>query len=99
MELKNFIKNVLVEIIEGVDEASEDSLRGFNLSSVQGSRTIEFDIAVTAESESNLATGAGIKVLGLLKADANGKEKTKKSEISRIQFGVNVDTQTKEEKE
>ena len=97
MELKEFIKKVIADAIQAVDEISADSIREVKLTSKQEKRTIEFDVAVTAEENISASGGAGVKVLNLLKAGAEIGSETKNSTVSRISFGVDVASQTKVE--
>ena len=98
MELKEFVKNVLIEIDEAISEARNRTNRDISFSSGKdGKRTVEFDIAVTVESENEKGGGGGIKIFS---ADVGGKVSAinKNSTVSRIYFGVDIDALTKEER-
>lgn len=99
MELKQFIKTALQEIVEAVDEVSSSAKRGMRVIGSQQQRCIEFDIAVTVEKASEQSGKAGIKVWELLEGGGELKRNTKDSEVSRICFGVEVDGMTKEEQD
>lgn len=97
MELKEFIKSVLTDVVGAVEETRINSSRDMRLYRSQNERTIEFDIAVTVE-ESQGGTGrAGIKVFQLIEGGGEVSEQVKNSTVSRIKFGVDIDTVTKEE--
>ena len=90
MELKEFVKNTLTQIADGVQEAINASEgKGYIVSPTSGSRkesTIHFDLAV--ESEQN--GGANIKVLS-----GNVKERT----ANRVTFDVDMVLPSKATKE
>lgn len=97
MELKEFISKVILDIVEAVDESGEKSKRNLLLQGNDSNRTIEFDIAVSAEN-TNTATGkAGIKVLEFAEAGGNIEKENKNSTVTRIKFGISVSAWTKDE--
>jgi hypothetical protein len=94
MELREFVKQSLVDIVAGVSESMNDISqlggkvnRSFN--EREATQDIIFDVAVTA-SESMTGTGTGgIKVMGMGiegELSADGKQ----SITSRLQFKVPV---------
>ena len=98
MNLKDFVKNVLVDLNDAVDEARGKPLnRNVQFSQNEQRRTIEFDIAVTAEERGSKQGGGGVRVLQL--ADIGGKtSKTKTNTVvSRITFGLYIDPLTHQE--
>ena len=101
MELKNFIKKALSDIVQAVDETSEESRRKITLEKTAETRTVEFDVAVTVDEgtdiEGEVAGKVGIKVVALLEGKGKIVRETKNSRVSRVKFGVNVKTLTKEE--
>jgi hypothetical protein len=97
MELKQFVKNALKDLVDAVEEARNESARDMNLTSSQDNRTVEFDIAVTVEDATNSSGKAGIKVFQIIEGGGNISKELKNSEVSRIKFGVNIDSLTKEE--
>ena len=58
---------------------------------------MEFDIAVSVEDTDAKSGKAGIKVLQFAEAGGDISKETKNSTVSRIKFGINVDTATKAE--
>lgn len=99
MELKDFIKNALVGIVEGVDEANEshDRFRMFgftsHLSGVSG-EVVEFDVSVVVDEtkEGSKKAGAGIKVINLFTGDisAEDKKKEQNQNVNKLKFKVFV---------
>ena len=91
MELKEFIKKSLVDIIQGVQESTNESGKRINLSADNRSaRMVEFDIAVSVENIDAKEGKAGIRVLEFVQAGANISNEIKNSTVSRIRFGVSV---------
>ena len=99
MELKEFVKKVLVDLVDAVEEARSASSRDMHLASEQQTRTVEFDIAVSVEDSSGATGKAGINVLKFAEAGGQISEQTKNSTVSRVQFGVNVNYYTKNEEQ
>lgn len=97
MQIKDFVKSVLLELNEAVDEARQQTSRDITFTNTDGKRTVEFDIAVTAEDTTDANGKAGVKVLSFVEAGGNLARGSKNSTVSRIQFGVNVNTLTKSE--
>lgn len=100
MQLKEFIKNALQDIINGVEDVRTDSVRDVRLTSnKEKDQTVEFDIAVTVESNNSTEAGGGIKVFQVIQAEGAMTMETKNSSITRIKFGVHVEPLTKDERE
>jgi hypothetical protein len=97
MELKEFVKSVLKDVIDAVEETRQESLRDMHLDSGKEQRTFEFDIAVTVEDATKGTGKAGIKVFQLIEGGGEISKEAKNSSISRIRFGVYVDRWTKKE--
>jgi len=98
MELKAFVKSVLKDVVEAVDESSRDLPRTMHLAQTSIERTMEFDVAVTAEDSGKDSLGLGVKVLHFVKAGGDTASEFKNSTVSRIKFGISIDTQTKHER-
>jgi hypothetical protein len=62
-------------------------------------RTIEFDIAVSAEETDQKSGKDGIKVLQFAEAGGDISKDNKNSTVSRIIFGLRIEPSTKEEHE
>lgn len=99
MELKEFVQNVLVEINEAVDEARQGTSRDIYFDESKSSRTVEFDIAVTASDKIDGKGKAGIKVLTFAQAGGEIAQQTTNSTVSRVQFGLHISSDTKEERQ
>jgi hypothetical protein len=98
MELKEFISKVISDTIQAVDESSQSASHDVNLASRTDRRTIEFDVAVSAEEKTTAEGKAGVKVLAFMEAGGNIGSESKNSTVSRITFGVDVSTLTKIER-
>lgn len=89
MRLKDFIKTVIVDIEQGVNEAARETQRHTFLKNMDFKGTkdegIEFDVAVTSSAEASGKVGAEVLSLG---AKAEGK--LSNEEVSRVRFKVNV---------
>lgn len=97
MELKDFIKHTLLDIVTGVEEANKEKSR-FHLSShihdKQGSgQKVEFDVSVMITASSENDTQGGIKV-AFVNIGANIGKELKEAEINqnihKIKFDVFV---------
>ena len=97
MELQNFIKDIVVQLNNAVDEASILVSRGVRFSDNDKTRTIEFDIAITSESTKNAKGKSGIRVLEFAEVGGNLERSNKNSSVSRIKFGLRIDPFTKQE--
>ena len=98
MELKEFVKNVLLDLDQAVTEANSASAREIRFKGVKEQRTaVEFDVAVTVESTNTTEGGGGIKVLRIIEAGANASNEFKNSTVSRVSFGVDISERTKAE--
>jgi len=97
MNIQEFVKNVLVDIDKAVEEARKESRRDISFSNTKDQRTVEFDIAVAVEENNSVSGKAGIRVLQLIEGGGDISKENKNSTVSRIKFGVHIDTMTKEE--
>ena len=98
MELKEFVKSVIKDVVDAVEETRRESSRDMHLASHKDSnQTVEFDIAVTVEDNTTGSGKAGIKVFQLIEGGGEVSREAKNSSISRIKFGVYISTITKEE--
>jgi hypothetical protein len=97
MELKDFIKDILTQINAAVDEARTETSRDIKFSDKGNARTVEFDIAVSAENSDSKEGKAGIKVLEFAQAGGNISKTSKNSTVSRVVFGLEIPQLTKVE--
>jgi hypothetical protein len=99
MELKDFVKKVILDLDTAVSEVNEESAREVRLRGVKEHRTaVEFDVAITVESTNNGSAGGGIKVLGIIEANGSAETQLKNSTVSRVSFGIDISERTKLEK-
>lgn len=97
MELKEFVKSVLADLVQAVEETRENAVRDMQLASNKDNRTVEFDIAVTVEDKLGTSGKAGISILKIIEGGGNINKEVNNSTVSRIRFGVYVDSMTKKE--
>lgn len=97
--LKSFVKQALLDITNGVDEARNESPVNIAPGYVEGklqvdAQHIEFDVAVSVEREEKGQTkgGGSVTVISVLKAEVGveGNAGEKRSENNRIKFSVPV---------
>jgi len=99
MELKDFVKNVLSDLVDSVEEVRTQSNRDMRLSGTKENRTVEFDIAVTVEDSTANSGKAGIRIYKVIEGGGNISKESRNSSVSRIKFGVDIDRSTKEEQD
>jgi ribosomal protein S18 acetylase RimI-like enzyme len=73
MELKEFVKKVIMDLDQAVSEANAETKREIRFKGVKEHRTaLEFDVAVTVESTASGKAGGEIKVWGIGQVGAAG---------------------------
>ena len=97
MEFKDFIKKILVDLVDSVEEVRQQSHRDMHLSGSKENRTVEFDIAVSVEDSIKGEGSAGIKIFQVIEGGGDIAKKIKNSTVSRIKFGIDIDRWTKSE--
>ncbi len=98
MELKEFVKKVIIDLDQAVSEANTETKRTIRFKGVKEHRTaLEFDVAVTVETGTLTEAGGGIKVWGIAEVGALGSAESKNSSVSRVSFGVDISEYTKQE--
>ena len=97
MELKEFVKSILIQLNDAVDEARDVTSRDIHFSGSQNNRTVEFDIAISAEDIGKKEGKTGVKVLQFAEAGGTISKENKNSTISRVTFGLQIDYSTKQE--
>lgn len=97
MELKEFVKSILKDVTEAVEESRGTLARDMYLDAGKEQRTVEFDIAVTVEDSTTGTGKAGIKVFQLIEGGGEVSKEAKNSSVSRIKFGVHIDRWNKQE--
>ncbi len=99
MDLKEFVKKVIMDLDQAVSEANTETKREVRFKGVKEHRTaLEFDVAVTVESTDSGMGGGEIKVWGIGQVGAAGSTELKNSTVSRVSFGVDIDECTKDER-
>lgn len=98
MELKEFVKNSLLDVMHAVREAQQEWQAVGHKGAINpvwstvdkdSFRDINFDVAVTAEDKSAGKIGGGIKVVGL-NVGGETTDTVSSSSVSRIQFRVPI---------
>ncbi len=98
MELKDFVKKVILDLDQAISEANTEAKREIRFKGVKDKRTsLEFDVAVTVESGTSGKAGGEIKVWGIGQLGSGVESELKNSTVSRVTFGVDVGEFTKEE--
>lgn len=95
MELKDFVTNTILDIVNGVREAQERDGSGAEIVPpfTQGkgkTETLKFDIAIEDISQDSGGGKVGVSAGGLLKAEVGGTTAGGKTESSRVQFELQV---------
>lgn len=100
MDLKEFVKNVIIDLDSAVSEANTETNREIRFKGVKEHRTaLEFDVAVTVESSKSGKGGGEIRVWGIGEIGAGGHIEQKNLTVSRVSFGVDISEYTKTEKQ
>ncbi len=97
MNLRDFVKDVLVGIEGAIESARKDTLRDISFAETKDQRTVEFDIAVSVEELDKANGRAGVRVLEFAEAGGDISKENKNSTVSRIKFGVRIDSITRDE--
>lgn len=104
MDLREFVRETLVEIQYGVHAAIKECIAdkefrgainpvwgtGWDAITREHVRLVEFDVAVTVSEASSVDGKAGIKVFSIAEAGAGGSAKTENSTVSHIKFSVPI---------
>lgn len=99
MDLKEFISNTITDIVSAIEETSGNLGRDVFLNENEQIRTIEFDVAVSAENVIEGEGKSGVRVLQVVDIGGKVKKENKNSTVSRIRFGVHVNKFTREQDE
>lgn len=88
MELKEFIKQTIIQITDGLVEGHKyvnENDFGYGISDTSG-KEISFDVAVTSNEEEKTGVGGKISIASVFSAGANDEVTTRATNVSRIQF-------------
>ena len=98
MDLKEFTKQTIVQIVEGVKEAnSVVSENNAHIHTQEESYTfgtsypitnVDFDVAITATETEGSNGGEGIKVMGVFNAGGEIESKIENQTISRVKYTI-----------
>ena len=97
MDLKEFVKAILVDIDSAVDEAQAITNRNISFAKRDSARTVEFDIAVTVRESDAKSGEAKVKVWSAFSIGVDKKKVDESSTVSHVTFGVEVSSKTKAE--
>jgi hypothetical protein len=97
MDLKEFTKQALVQIVEGTKEADaiiKESNAHIHLECEDFTGTsypltnVDFDVAITATETEGANGGGGIKVMGVFNAGGEIKSRTENQTVSRVKYTI-----------
>ncbi len=100
MELKDFIKRTLLDVVDGVEEANQEKdrfrLSGHtNMDTNQIGQKIKFDISILVDKNSESDVKGGIKV-ALVNLGGGVKESENSQNIHKIKFEVFIKGKAKQ---
>ena len=99
MDVKEFVRETLRQIVEGVREAKSETADKCQIAPVGNQcEKVEFDIAVTVDEEQTKEKGAGVSVWAL-KAGATGQSTISTNTAHRIKVSVPIDFESEAEQE
>lgn len=93
MNLKNFISQTIIEIIDGLTITTtklKNKKVGLYSSGKNNQRHIEFDVAVETREKKGKGGEAGIRVLEVVKIGGKKSSEFINSTVSRVRFGVRI---------
>lgn len=98
MELKEFIKQTIIQITDGLREGHkyiEDNAFGEGVNDDRY-KEINFHVAVSSNEEETAGVGAKISVANIFSLGGKDEATTKASNVSRIQFKIFIHVKTKQ---
>lgn len=98
MELKEFIKQTIIQITDGLREGHkyiQDNKFGEGVNDDKY-KEINFDVAVATNEEDTKGAGGKISIANIISAGAKGESTTKASNVSRIEFKIFIHVKTKQ---
>lgn len=98
MELKEFIKQTIIQLTDGLREGHkyiQDNQFGKGVNE-EKYKEINFDIAVTSNEEATTGIGGKISVANVFSVGGKDESSTKASNVSRIQFKTYLHVSTKQ---
>ena len=96
MELKEFIKQTITQITDGVREGHEYIISNDYGNGVRDThyKEVNFDIAVTTNEEEKTGMGGKLNVVSFFNASVNTEDSSKSTNYNRIQFKLHVGIKT-----
>lgn len=96
MELKEFIKQTIIQITDGVIEGHKyvvDNELGDGIRDVTY-KEVSFDIAVTTNDEEKTGVGGKLNVVSFFNVGMNKEDISRSTNYNRIQFKLNLGIKT-----
>jgi len=92
MQLGEFVKEVVSQLVNATEESSKRLSRDVSIANTDRGLVIKFDVALTVENANKAASGVSVRVMDidLLNLDRGQGSEMKNSSISRIEFGIQV---------
>ncbi len=98
MELKDFVKNTILDIVSGVKEAQAADTSGAIIVSPKsqteyhyGEKTkLRFDIAIEGSSTNSDGGKVGVSAARIFVGEIGGENQKSSSESSRVQFEIEI---------
>ncbi|MBC7524786.1 MAG: hypothetical protein H7239_10140 [Flavobacterium sp.] len=96
MELKDFIKQSIIQITDGVRDGHEYIVSNDYGSGVRDItyKEVKFDIAVTTNEEEKTGIGGKLNVVSFFSAGIDKEDISKSTNYNRIQFSLSVGIRT-----
>jgi hypothetical protein len=97
MELKEFIKQSIIQIAEGIREGHDYIQRNDLGNGVEDTyqKEVSFDVAVISNEESKTGIEGKLSVASVFKLGAADENKNVATNSSRIQFKINMHVKTR----
>ena len=97
MDLKPFIKTAITDIVEAIEETEKTLGRRIFVETQGDNKSVEFDIATTAENSTNKDIDGSIKVLSLGLIGGKYSTDFKQATVTRIKFRTSISPKTFEQ--
>jgi hypothetical protein len=90
MDLKEFVKETLTQIADGLKESNEYIKENQNGFIHKDYMNVKFDVAVTTSEEDKTGLGGKLSVANLISFGGKEENTNQNTNFSRVQFNVNV---------
>ncbi len=91
MDLKEFVKETLTQIGDGLKESNEYINESYSGSVRKEFINVTFDVAVTTSEEDKTGVGGKLSVANILSIGGKGENTNQNTNFSRVQFNVRVE--------